>query len=208
MNISVLVSGGGTNLQAIIDQIEDGRLPGVQIVRVISSRAGVYALERARLKGIPSAVISRKDFSCGKEYDDAMLNILKESKTDLVVAAGFLSLLGENIIRHYKNCVINIHPALIPAFCGKGMYGIHPHEAALERGVKITGATVHFMNEVYDQGPIFLQKTVSIEDDDTPEILQKRVMEECEWDILPRAIGLISQNKVQIVNNRVFITNS
>ena len=205
MNVAVLVSGGGTNLQAILDQIKDKRLCGVDIVKVISSNTNAYALERAKMVNIPTEVISRKKYESLDEYNDAMLFSLQEAKTELVVTAGFLSLLGPKVLRFFENRVINIHPSLIPAFCGKGMYGIRPHEAAIEKGVKVSGATVHFLNEKYDEGPILLQKAVEVFFEDTPEILQQRIMKECEQELLPKAIFLIAQNKVRIENGRVFI---
>ncbi|MBN1776035.1 MAG: phosphoribosylglycinamide formyltransferase [Clostridiales bacterium] len=203
MNISVLVSGGGTNLQSIIDRIRNGHLAGVHISLVIASNAEAYAIKRAESAGVPVRVIARKDFSTREEYDSQMLSALVDVKTELVVLAGFLSLLGPSVIRQFSERIINIHPALIPSFCGPGMYGIRPHQAALERGVKVSGATVHFVNEHYDEGPIILQKAIDIMPDDTPETLQKRIMVECEQELLPQAIRLIADRRVQITNNIV-----
>jgi len=208
MNIAVLVSGGGTNLQAIIDQIENRSLHNVRIVKVISSSRSAYALERAHKHGIPACVISKKDFPDMDAYDEAMLGTLSGDAVELVVLAGFLSLLGPKVVSHFSNRIINIHPALIPSFCGHGMYGIRPHEAALARGVKLSGATVHFVNENYDEGPILLQKSIAVLPDDTPGSLQKRIMKECEQVILPQAIQLIADNRVCIDNNRIHITPS
>lgn len=205
MNIAVLVSGGGTNLQAIIDRINEGAMPQVNLVKVISSNPEAYALYRAKQHQIPCSVIAKKAFSDVQAYDEAMLSELTDASVDLVVLAGFLSLLGPKVVSTFSNRIINIHPSLIPSFCGKGMYGIRPHEAALARGVKISGATVHFVNESYDEGPILLQKSAEIYDDDTPQTLQQRIMLTCEQDLLPRAIQLIADNKVIIENNRAFI---
>lgn len=208
MNIVVLVSGGGTNLQAIIDQIENQTLHGVTIVMIISSSHTAYALERAKIHGIPSYVVSRKDFSDMDTYDEAMIQALSGQKIDLVVLAGFLSLLGPKVVKQFSNRIINIHPALIPSFCGRGMYGIKPHEAALARGVKVSGATVHFVNENYDEGPILLQKCTQVHSDDTPQSLQLRIMKECEQVILPAAIQLIADQQVYIEDNRAYISSS
>jgi len=208
MNIAVLVSGGGTNLQAIIDQIENHTLHGVTIVMIISSSHTAYALKRAKMHGIPSCVVSRKDFSDMDTYDEAMIQALSGQKIDLVVLAGFLSLLGPKVVKRFSNRIINIHPALIPSFCGHGMYGIKPHEAALSRGVKVSGATVHFVNENYDEGPILLQKCTQVLSDDTPQSLQLRIMKECEQVILPAAIQLIADQQVHIEDNRAYISSS
>ena len=201
MKIAVFVSGGGTNLQAIIDQIKDGRLKNVEISIVIASNDSAYALQRAADNNIPSAVMSVKSFASREEWDDAVIEKLRESGAELIVLAGYLSLLGPKTVKAFSNRIINIHPALIPSFCGKGMYGIKPHEAALARGVKVSGATVHLVNENYDEGPILLQKCVDILPDDTPEVLQKRIMKECEQVILPKAISLFAEGKVEIKNN-------
>lgn len=196
MKIGVLVSGGGSNLQAIIDNIESGYLNCCEIAVVISSRANAYALERAREKDIPAISIERKNYNTLAEYDIALAEALEKFEVDLVVMAGFLSLVGDKLNKAYKNRMINIHPSLIPSFCGKGFYGIIPHQKALEYGVKVTGATVHFVELEYDSGPIILQKPVYIKDDDTPETLQKRVMEEAERVILPEAIKLFTEDRL------------
>ena len=206
MNIAVLVSGGGTNLQAIIDQIENQTLHDVTIVMVISSSHTAYALERAKAHGILSCVVSKKDFPDWNAYDEAMVQALSGRQIDLVVLAGFLSLLGPKVVSLFSNRIINIHPALIPSFCGHGMYGIKPHEAALARGVKVSGATVHFVNENYDEGPILLQKCIDVLDSDTPQSLQLRIMIECEQAILPAAIQLNADKKVHIADNRAYIS--
>lgn len=207
LKIGVLVSGGGTNLQALIDRIEDGYLSKCSIVTVVSSRKGVYALERAERHGIPSICIARKDFSSADAYDEALIKHFENYGVELVVMAGFLSMVGEKFNRRYTHRIINIHPSLIPSFCGKGFYGIIPHQKALEYGVKVTGATVHFVELEYDSGPIILQKAVSIREDDTPETLQKRVMEEAEWQILPEAVKLFSESRLVIENRKVRIKN-
>lgn len=202
MKIAVFVSGGGTNLQAIIDKIGSGEIRNAEIVEVIASNDSAFAIERAKKAGIKSKVISKKVL--GEEaYDEATLSELQSLGVDLVVLAGFLSMLGPKTVKAYANRIINIHPALIPAFCGKGMYGIRPHEAVLAKGVKISGATVHFVNEHYDEGPIILQKAVDVLPDDTPESLQQRIMKECEQVILPEAINLIAEGKIEVVNNLV-----
>ena len=203
--LGVLVSGGGTNLQAIMDRIADGTLTGCSIETVVASKPGVYAMERAACKGIPVACIARKSFSTIEEYDTALLSHFGAYGIDLVVMAGFLSMVGEKFIEAYRNRIINIHPSLILAFCGKGFYGIIPHQKALEYGVKVTGATVHFVDLEYDTGPIILQKAVAVKDDDTPETLQQRVMEEAEWEILPRAIGLYAAGKLSVQGRTVRI---
>ncbi|OPZ89059.1 MAG: Phosphoribosylglycinamide formyltransferase [Firmicutes bacterium ADurb.Bin419] len=205
LKIGVLVSGGGTNLQAIIDKVESGYLSNCTIVTVISSRPDTYALERARKHDIEGVCIARKNFPSIDEYDLALISHLENRGVELVVMAGFLSILGEMFTKRYEGRIINVHPALIPSFCGKGYYGLTPHVKALEYGVKVTGATVHFVELEADAGPIILQKAVYIKEDDTPETLQKRVMEEAEWDILPKAIKLISENKVSIEGRRVRI---
>ena len=205
MKIAVFVSGGGTNLQAIIDNIKSGYLKDIEIVLVVSSNKDAYALTRAEENGIPSKVLSVKDFGGRDKWDEAVLDAVQESGAELIVLAGYLSLLGTMVIHAYSNRIINIHPALIPAFCGEGMYGIKPHIAALARGAKVSGATVHFVHECYDEGPIILQKAVDVKWDDTPEVLQQRVMKECEQVILPKAIKLISEGKVTIENNLAFV---
>jgi len=205
LRIGVLVSGGGTNLQAIIDKIESGYLNNCSIVTVVSSKPDAYALERAKKHNIPAACISRKSFDTPDEYDEALIRHFEENNVELVVMAGFLSILGEKFVNAYKNRIINIHPSLIPSFCGKGYYGIIPHQKALEYGVKVTGATVHFVDVEADSGPIILQKAVYIKDEDTPESLQKRVMEEAEWEILPEAIKLYSEGRLVVEGRKVRI---
>lgn len=205
LKIGVMVSGGGTNLQAIIDSIESGYLKDCSIVTVISSRDDTYALKRAERHNIPSVCIPRKNYSTLEEYDDALIAHLKEYNVDLVVMAGYLSIVGEKFINEFNNRIINIHPSLIPAFCGKGYYGIIPHEKALEYGVKVTGATVHFVTLEPDAGPIILQKAIYVKEDDTPEVLQKRVMQEAEWEILPEAIKLFSEGSLIIEGRKVRI---
>lgn len=205
MKIAVFVSGGGTNLQAIIDNIKSGYLKDIEISLVVSSNKDAYALTRAEENGIPSKVLSVKDFGGRDKWDEAVLDAVQESGAELIVLAGYLSLLGTMVVHAYSNRIINIHPALIPAFCGEGMYGIKPHIAALARGAKVSGATVHFVNECYDEGPIILQKAVDVKWDDTPEVLQQRIMKECEQVILPKAIKLISEGKVTIENNIAYV---
>ena len=205
MKIAVFVSGGGTNLQAIIDNTKDGILKDIEIVLVLSSSKGAYALERAANNGIKSVVVSKKDFDSIEAWDEAVVSAVEESGAELIVLAGYLSLMGPKVVAKYSNRIINIHPALIPSFCGAGMYGIRPHQAALAKGVKVSGATVHFVNENYDEGPILLQKAVDVLPDDTPETLQRRIMEQCEWKILPQAIRLIADGKVEINNNICYI---
>ncbi len=206
-NIVVLVSGGGTNLQALIDAQERGEFEGGRITCVISSKPGVYALERAKKHGIPSRVIARKDFGDVVEYSKAILGALDEEKADLVVYAGFMTILDELVVRAYPFKMMNVHPALIPSFCGKGYYGLRVHEEALKKGVKLTGATVHFVTEVCDGGPIILQKAVEVQNGDTPEILQKRVMEQAEWKILPQAVALFCEDRLEVKDNIVIIKN-
>lgn len=205
MKIAVFVSGGGTNLQAIIDNTKTGILQDIEIVLVLSSSPDAYALTRATDNGIKSVVLRSADFADKAEWDQKVVEEVKASGAELVVLAGYLSLLGPKIVSEYSNRIINIHPALIPSFCGAGMYGIKPHRAALARGVKVSGATVHFVNENYDEGPILLQKSVDVLPDDTPETLQKRIMKECEWEILPKAIRLIADGKVEIDNNIAYV---
>ena len=198
LKLTVLVSGGGTNLQAIIDRIADGSIHGAEIVRVISNNPGVYALERAEKAGIPSQVLSPKDFASREEFNDALLAALQASGADLVVLAGCLVAIPPQVVKAYPNRIINIHPALIPSFCGKGFYGLHVHEKVLERGVKVTGATVHFVDEDLDHGKILLQKPVEIPDGITPKELQQKVMKEAEWIILPKAIDMIADGQIPI----------
>ncbi len=186
--LCVLVSGGGTNLQAIMDRIDDGSLSGIVISRVISNNPDAYALERAKKAGIEAVCVSRRDYPDAAAFNSALLSAIKESEPSLVVLAGFLVVLPREVIREFEGRIINIHPSLIPSFCGKGYYGLFVHEAALKRGVKVTGATVHIVDEGTDTGPILIQKPVMVKEGDTPEILQRRVMEEAEWIILPEAI--------------------
>ena len=191
--IAVFVSGGGTNLQALIDAERAGKLSSGEITLVVSSKPDVYALERAKNAGIASAVANRKELGGQKAFEDRLLSLLREDKTELIVLAGFLSILSEDFVKRYPNRIINVHPSLIPSFCGDGFYGLRVHEAALARGVKVTGATVHFVNEITDGGEIILQKAVKIRKGDTPEVLQRRVMEQAEWKILPEAVELVSK---------------
>ncbi len=208
LRLGIMVSGGGTNLQAIIDKINSGFLGGCEIVTVVSSRKSAYALERARDNGIPSVCVSKKSFSSMDEYDRALIEHFNNYSVELVVLAGFLSMLGETFVEAYKNRIINIHPSLIPSFCGKGFYGIIPHQKALEYGVKVTGATVHFVDFEYDSGPIILQKAVEVLDDDTPESLQLRVMQQAEWDLLPKAIKLYQEGRLMVEGRKVTIKQS
>lgn len=194
--IAVLVSGGGTNLQALIGARDRGELGGGQLAAVISSKADAYALERAAKAGIPGYVVARKDFASNREMTQALVAKLKELDIGLVVLAGFMHILTEEMVQAYPNAILNVHPALIPSFCGAGYYGLHVHEKALAYGVKVTGATVHFVNEEPDGGPIILQKAVDILPGDTPEILQRRVMEQAEWIILPKAVSLFCQGRL------------
>jgi phosphoribosylglycinamide formyltransferase-1 len=204
LRITVLVSGGGTNLQHIMDRIDDGTVKNALITNVISNNAGAYALERARIHGeIETDVISPKSFPDRASFNKAFLEKLNDIDPDLIVLAGFLVVIPPEVIKRFRNKIINIHPSLIPSFCGKGYYGLKVHEAALARGVKVTGATVHFVDEGTDTGPIILQKAVEVEEGDTPEILQRRVMEEAEWIILPKAIDLIANGRVSVGNDRI-----
>ena len=197
LNIAVLVSGGGTNLQALLDSEARGENPNGKITLVVASKPGVFALERAAKAGVEGCVVRRKDYATSEEFDAALLETLRAHKIDLVVLAGFLSVLGPSVIAAYPRRILNVHPALIPSFCGPGMYGLRPHEAALARGCKVTGATVHFVNEECDGGPILLQKAVDILPGDTPEVLQKRVMEQAEWKLLPKAVAMICTGEIQ-----------
>lgn len=199
-NIAVLVSGGGTNLQALIDAEKRGEIKNGRITCVISSKADAYALERAKQNGIKTRVLIRKDYADVAAYTKAMTEALLEEKADLVVYAGFMTILDEQIVRAFPNKMMNVHPALIPSFCGKGFYGLHVHEEALKKGVKLTGATVHFVTEVCDGGPIILQKAVEVENGDTPEILQRRVMEQAEWKILPQAVSLFCEDRIKVID--------
>lgn len=203
--IAVCVSGGGTNLQAIIDAISAGKITNACISVVISNNANAYALERARAHGIEALCISPKDFESREAFNQAFLDKLNSYNVDLVVLAGFLVVLPEMMIKEYTNRIVNIHPSLIPSFCGKGFYGLKVHEGVLARGVKVTGATVHFVDEGTDTGPIILQKAVEVEQGDTPEVLQRRVMEQAEWVILPKAIDLIANGKVSVEDGHVII---
>lgn len=205
LNIAVLVSGGGTNLQALIDAQATGQIQNGAISLVISGRTDAFALERAKKAGIPTRVLLRKEFAEQADYDAALLALLKEFQIQLVVLAGFMTIISETVIRQYENQIINVHPALIPSFCGPGFYGLHVHEAALEKGVKVSGATVHFVNEVCDGGPIILQKAVEVLPDDTPETLQRRIMEQAEWKLLPRAVELFCAGKIVVENGRTRI---
>ncbi len=201
LKVVVLVSGGGTNLQAILDSIRLGRITNTEIVGVISNKKDAYALTRAKEYGIPSRCISLKDYEVREQFNQALLDGIKEYAPDLIVLAGFLVILPELLIQQYRNKIINIHPSLIPSFCGNGYYGLKVHEAVLARGNKVTGATVHFVDEGTDSGPILLQKAVNVKATDTPESLQKRVMEEAEWLILPQAIDAIANQRVQLKDN-------
>lgn len=198
LNIAVLVSGGGTNLQALIDAEKAGKIENGRISVVVASKPGVYALERARNAGIESVVLARKDFESVDDYSAALEKLLKEKKTDLIVLAGFMTITNAAFTKAFENRIINVHPALIPSFCGKGYYGLHVHEAALARGVKVSGATVHFVNEVCDGGPIILQKAVPVEPGDTPETLQRRIMEQAEWQLLPEAVSLFCAGRLSV----------
>lgn len=204
-NIVVLVSGGGTNLQALIDAQKDGMIPNGRITCVISSNPDAYALVRARENGIGTRVIVPKEFPSREIYTRALLEALFQEYADLIVLAGFMTILDEAVIHAYRNQIINVHPSLIPSFCGPGYYGLRVHEAALERGVKYTGATVHFVNEVADDGPIILQKPVAVQPGDTPETLQKRVMQEAEWVILPQAVSLFCDSRLEVKEKTVWI---
>ncbi|MBO5448352.1 MAG: phosphoribosylglycinamide formyltransferase [Ruminococcus sp.] len=204
-NIVVLVSGGGTNLQALIDAEKSGSIKGGRITCVISSKEGAYALERAKNNGIPTRVIPRKEYPDVAAYTKAMTEALLEEKADLVVYAGFMTILDEQVVKAFPYKMINVHPALIPSFCGKGYYGLHVHEAALEKGVKVSGATVHFVTEVCDGGPIILQGTVAVENNDTPETLQKRIMENVEWKLLPKAVSLFCEDRITVKDGRAYV---
>lgn len=205
LKIAVCVSGGGTNLQAIIDGVRQGYINNVQIERVISNNKNAYALERARQAGIDAICVSPRDYADREQFNEAFIREVDAVSPDLVVLAGFLVVIPPGLIRKYENRIINIHPSLIPSFCGKGYYGLKVHEAALARGVKVTGATVHFVDEGTDTGPIIMQKPVAVLPNDTPEILQRRVMEEAEWVILPRSLDLIARGKVKVSDGRVVI---
>lgn len=204
-NIVVLVSGGGTNLQALIDAQKSGIIKNGRITCVISSNPKAYALERAKKNDIPSKVIPRKEYSDNKSYSKAILSALNEEKADLIVLAGFMTILDECVTKAYPYKMINVHPALIPSFCGEGYYGLHVHEAALAYGVKLSGATVHFVNEKADAGAIIMQRAVEVKNGDTPESLQKRIMEEAEWKILPESVSLFCEDKIKIIDGKTVI---
>ncbi len=203
--IAVLVSGGGTNLQALIDAQRRGEIVNGEIAAVIASKPGVYALERAKKAGIPGHVVARKDYPSNQAMTAALVDKLKALDIDLVVLAGFMVILTEEMVKAYPNAILNVHPALIPSFCGEGYYGLHVHEKALEYGVKVSGATVHFVSEECDGGPIILQKAVDIQDGDTPETLQRRIMEQAEWVVLPRAVSLFCQGRLKVEGRTVRI---
>ncbi len=203
LRVGVLVSGGGTNLQAIIDSVENGTITNAEISVVISNNKNAYALERAKNHGIDGKCISPKDYASREDFNRELVATLDSYKLDLVVLAGYLVIIPVLMIEKYRNRIINIHPSLIPSFCGTGYYGLKVHEGVLDRGVKVTGATVHYVDEGTDTGPIILQKAVDVREEDTPEVLQRRVMEEAEWVILPAAIDLIANEKVKVVGNQV-----
>ena len=203
--IAVLVSGGGTNLQALIDAQKSGMFGDSEISLVVASKDGVYSLERAKNNNIPSLVLARKSYDSISSYSRALADALTEEKIDLVVLAGFLTIFDEQVYEAFPNRIINVHPALIPSFCGKGYYGLHVHEAALAKGVKVSGATVHIVTPECDAGPIILQKAVDVKEDDTPETLQKRIMEEAEWKILPEAVKLFCEDRLTVKDNKVYI---
>ncbi len=206
LNIAVLVSGGGTNLQALLDAEKAGRLPGGTVSLVVSSNPKAYALERARKAGVLSKVLRRREFAGQGEYDDALLGLLRDSDIRLVVLAGFMTIVSSRVVGEFRNRIMNVHPSLIPSFCGEGYYGLRVHEEALKRGVKVTGATVHFVNEICDGGPIILQKAVEVLPGDTPETLQRRVMEQAEWKLLPQAAALFCAGRLKIENGKVIVT--
>lgn len=205
LRLAVLVSGGGTNLQAIIDRVADGTITNTEIAVVISNNYGVKALERAEQAGIPAVCVSPKDYADRTAFNRALLETVDSYQVDLIVLAGFLVVIPEEMIDKYENRIINIHPSLIPSFCGTGYYGLKVHEAALERGVKVVGATVHFVDKGTDTGPIILQKAVEVKEGDTPKLLQQRVMEEAEWQLLPQAIDMIANGRIQVLNGRTVI---
>ena len=205
LKVGVLVSGGGTNLQAILDAQDAGKITNAQVALVVSNNAGAYALKRAKDHQIPAVCISPKDYANRAIFNQKFLEKMDELNPDLIVLAGFLVVIPPKMIEKYRNRIINIHPSLIPSFCGTGYYGLKVHEAALSRGVKVVGATVHFVDEGTDTGPIILQKAVEVEEGDTPEVLQRRVMEQAEWKILPKAIDLIANGKVKVEDGRTHI---
>ena len=202
--IAVFVSGGGTNFEALINAQENGKIPHGEIVLMVSSSRTAYALKRAENHGIKSVVCSKKELGSQEKFEEEILKNLEENDIQLIVLSGFMSILSNYFTKKYENRIINIHPSLIPSFCGEGFYGLHVHEAALKKGVKVTGATVHIVNEIPDGGPIIMQKAVYIEENDTPEILQKRVMEQAEWKILPESVELMCSGKVKIENGRTY----
>ena len=203
VNIAVLVSGGGTNLQAILDAQARGDIHNGKVSGVVSSNDKAYALERAKQAGVPSVVRRKKDYASGAEYCRALAQFLQEQDIGLIVLAGFMTVLDEEFCKNFENRIINVHPSLIPSFCGDGFYGLHVHEAALAKGVKVTGATVHFVNAITDGGPIIAQKAVAVEPDDTPEILQKRVMAQAEHILLPRAVSLFCEGKLSVSDSGI-----
>ena len=205
LNIAVLVSGGGTNLQALIAAQGRGELPNGKLALVLASKPGVYALERAAKAGIPSDVLVRRDFPTQDAYDEALIGRLEAARIDLIVLAGFLTIISEKVVSRFENRIINVHPSLIPSFCGEGYYGLRVHEEALRRGVKVTGATVHFVNNVCDGGPIILQRAVEVREGDTPELLQRRVMEQAEWKLLPKAAALFCEGRLTVESAIVHI---
>lgn len=205
LRVAVMVSGGGTNLQAIIDAVESGRITNTELVAVISNNKGAYALERAQKAGIRSMVVSPKEYENREAFNQALLEAVDALKVDLIVLAGYLVVIPPKMIEQYENRIINIHPSLIPSFCGTGFYGLKVHEEALKRGVKVVGATVHFVDKGTDTGPILLQKAVAVREGDTPKILQQRVMEQAEWILLPEAIDMIANGKVVVVDGKTVI---
>ncbi len=205
LRVVVLVSGGGTNLQAIMDAVDNGAIKNTEIVGVISNNKNAYALKRAANRGVKNMCVSPKDFVNREEFNEGLLQAVDDMNPDLIVLAGFLVVIPENMISKYRNRIINVHPSLIPSFCGTGFYGLKVHEAALEKGVKVVGATVHFVDEGTDTGAIILQQAVAVEEGDTPEVLQRRVMEQAEWKILPQAIDLIANDKLEMIDGKVWI---
>lgn len=206
LRVLVMVSGGGTNLQAILDSVQSGEITDTEIVGVISNNLGAYALERGEKAGVPVECISPKSYASRAEFNQEFLKAIDSYEPDLIVLAGFLVVIPPEMIQKYRNRIINIHPSLIPSFCGTGFYGLKVHEAALARGVKVVGATVHFVDEGTDTGPIILQKAVEVQNGDTPEVLQRRVMEQAEWKILPRAIDLIAHGKVSVTDGKAIVS--
>lgn len=196
LKVAVLVSGGGTNLQAILDAVDSGKITNARVEKVISNVAGAYALERAKNHGVAGVTLRRKDFDSKADWERALIAEIENCGAQLIVLAGFMAILSESFTKHFENKIINVHPSLIPSFCGEGMYGLHVHEAALAKGVKVSGATVHFVNEEVDGGKIIAQKAVEVQPDDTPETLQKRIMQQAEWIILPQAIDDIANNRI------------